>query len=229
MLEYRETTVREASACTCDRCGRRMTPRDADGEWHEKLSLAWRGGAYSTFGDRAELRLDLCQHCLKATLGEWIRITHRDLTDDLSDLRGSVVAGAASSPTSAVDAAYFDSLRAFIEAANEFVEKSGLSLEGGKSTKKTRSITDLGSSLASSVSGVPVDDMKAWRETSSQAWRLLRLATYVWDDAADADEWMRHPHPELGGKTPYEAAATDAAGAELVEAILGRLVHGIPI
>ncbi|WP_049870243.1 antitoxin Xre/MbcA/ParS toxin-binding domain-containing protein [Paraburkholderia atlantica] len=57
--------------------------------------------------------------------------------------------------------------------------------------------------------------------------RLLRLATYVWDDATDADAWMRCPHPELGGKTPYEAAA-DTAGAERVEAILGRIMHGIP-
>ncbi|WP_083788716.1 antitoxin Xre/MbcA/ParS toxin-binding domain-containing protein [Paraburkholderia atlantica] len=38
----------------------------------------------------------------------------------------------------------------------------------------------------------------------------------------------RSPHPELGGKTPYEAAATDVAGAELVEAVLGRILHGIP-
>ncbi|MGF6289651.1 antitoxin Xre/MbcA/ParS toxin-binding domain-containing protein [Paraburkholderia youngii] len=58
--------------------------------------------------------------------------------------------------------------------------------------------------------------------------RLLHLATHVWDDAADADAWMRCPHPELGGKTPYEAAVTDAVGAEQVEAILGRILHGIP-
>ncbi|MEX3639672.1 MULTISPECIES: antitoxin Xre/MbcA/ParS toxin-binding domain-containing protein [unclassified Paraburkholderia] len=57
--------------------------------------------------------------------------------------------------------------------------------------------------------------------------RLLRFATLVWDDAADADAWMRCPHPELGGTTPYEAAA-DPAGAAQVEAILGRILHGIP-
>ncbi|KAA1013240.1 DUF2384 domain-containing protein [Paraburkholderia panacisoli] len=73
-----------------------------------------------------------------------------------------------------------------------------------------------------------VDDMKAWHENPSAAWRLLRLATQVWDDAADADTWMHRPHPELGGKTPYDAATTDSAGAERVEAILGRILYGIP-
>jgi hypothetical protein len=137
MLEYREKAVLEVAACTCDRCGLRMSPEDD--EWNERVSLAWRCGFDSVFGDCSELSLDLCQHCMKATLGEWIRVSQRDLGDG-----------------------------------------------------------------------------------------LLRLATHVWDDATDADAWMRAPRPELGGKTPYETAATNAAGAERVEAILGRLLHGIP-
>jgi hypothetical protein len=192
------------------------------------VSLAWRGGFHSVFGDCSEVSLDLCQHCVKATLGEWIRVSHRDPGDGLLDLRSLVLAGATSSPTSAVDAGYFDSLREVIKAADELLEKNGLPLEGSQNLKKTRSITDLAGCVKPSVTGVSVDDMRAWRENPSQAWRLLRLATQVWDDAADADAWMRHPHPDLGGKTPYEAAGADAAGAELVEAIMGRILHGIP-
>ncbi|HKR40310.1 MAG TPA: MbcA/ParS/Xre antitoxin family protein [Paraburkholderia sp.] len=226
MLEFREKTIREVSACTCDRCGRRMSPEDSDGEWHERVSLAWCGGIHSLFGDCTELRLDLCQHCVKVTLGEWIRMTHRDLSDGLPDLRSFVPPGDALLPTSAVDVAYFDSL--FIKATNEFVEKRGLPLVAGENMKKTKSIRELAGSVKSPVSGVSVDDMKAWREIPPLTWRLLSLATYVWDDATDADTWMRSPHPELGGRTPYEAAATDAVGAELVEAILGRILHGLP-
>ncbi|WP_063744664.1 MbcA/ParS/Xre antitoxin family protein [Paraburkholderia oxyphila] len=228
MLEYREKTVQEVAACTCDRCGRRMSPADSDGEWHERVSLAWRAGFHSVFGDCSELGLDLCQHCVNATLGEWIRVSHRDLSDGLSDLRSLALAGTTSSPTSAVDAAYFDSLREFIRAANELLEKNGLPLEGNQNLKKTSSIADLAGCVKPSVTGVSVDDMNAWREKPSLAWRLLRLATHVWDDAADADAWMHHPHPELGGKTPYDAATTDSDGAERVEAILGRILHGIP-
>jgi len=226
MLEYREKTIREVSACTCDRCGRRMSREDSDGEWYERVSLAWCGGIHSLFGDCAELRLDLCQHCVKATLGERIRITHRDWGDCSPDFRSLMLAGVASLPTSAVDVAYFESL--FNKATNEFVEKSGLPLEGRENRKKTKSIMALAGFVEAPVSGVSVDDMKAWRDIPAPAWRLLRLATYVWDDAVDADTWMRSPHPELGGRTPYEAAATDAAGAESVEAILGRILHGIP-
>ena len=85
MLEYREKTVQEVAACNCDRCGRRMRPEDTDGEWHEKVSLAWRSGYYSVFGDETELRLDLCQHCVKAALGEWIRSTPPEQADELHE------------------------------------------------------------------------------------------------------------------------------------------------
>jgi hypothetical protein len=228
MLEYRENTIPEVSACTCDRCGRRMSPKDSDGEWYERVSLSWRGGFHPVFGDYSELRLDFCQHCVKATMGEWIRITCGDQGDGVPDLRSLVLAGATSSPTSIADAAYFDSFRALIKATSAFIEKHGMPVEDRESMKKTKSIMELAGSVKSPVSGVSVDDMKAWREIPTPAWRLLRLATYVWDDATDADVWMRRPHPELGGRTPYEAAATDAAGAERVEAILGRILYGIP-
>ncbi|SOE92922.1 hypothetical protein SAMN05414139_05683 [Burkholderia sp. D7] len=32
MIEYRGKVVQEVAACTCDRCGRRMTPDAAQGE-----------------------------------------------------------------------------------------------------------------------------------------------------------------------------------------------------
>ncbi|MGF6658188.1 hypothetical protein OKW34_008778 [Paraburkholderia youngii] len=228
MPEYREKVVQEVAACTCDRCGRRMSPDDSDGEWHERVSLAWRGGFHSVFGDCTDLCIDLCQHCVNATLGEWIRVTRHDLGDGPSDLRSGVLAGTAPLPTPAIDAACFDSLRAFIKAASEFIEDFGLPVEGSQKFEKNRSIEELAGSVKSWVTGVSVDEMKAWRDKPIQAWRLLRLATQVWDDAADADAWMHHPHPELGGKTPYEAAATDAAGAALVETLLGRIFYGIP-
>jgi hypothetical protein len=31
MLEYRKKAVLEVAACTCDRCGSRMSPEDSDG------------------------------------------------------------------------------------------------------------------------------------------------------------------------------------------------------
>jgi hypothetical protein len=50
MLEYQNKLVREVVACTCDRCHKRMTPDDNDFEWHERLSIAFRGG-YGSISD----------------------------------------------------------------------------------------------------------------------------------------------------------------------------------
>lgn len=77
MLEYQDKTVQEVAACTCDRCQRRMTPDD-DFNWHEKLSIAYRGGFGSIFGDGCDISVDLCQQCVKETLGTWLRISPGD-------------------------------------------------------------------------------------------------------------------------------------------------------
>jgi len=74
VLEYRKTITQAVSACTCDRCGRRMSPDSADLEWQERLSVAYRGGFGSIFGDGCEISIDLCQHCVRDTLGAWLRI-----------------------------------------------------------------------------------------------------------------------------------------------------------
>jgi len=73
---------------------------------------------------------------------------------------------------------------------------------------------------------VSIEDMNPWRQGPSLAW-LMHLAKNVSDDATCASAWMSTPHRELDGKTPIEVAMTDA-GAERVEDILWRLIHGMP-
>jgi hypothetical protein len=75
MLEYQNRTVQEVAACTCDRCQKRMTPDDHDSGWHERMSLSFRGGFDSIFGDGNEVSVDLCSQCVRDTLGAWLRIT----------------------------------------------------------------------------------------------------------------------------------------------------------
>jgi hypothetical protein len=76
LLEYQDKTVQEVSACTCDECHKHMTLDDPEFELKERLSVAFRGGCGSIFGDGSEVRLDLCQQCVKETLGAWLRIEH---------------------------------------------------------------------------------------------------------------------------------------------------------
>jgi hypothetical protein len=59
----------------CDRCGRQAERDDLDCEFHEFTSIKYRAGFGSIFGDGNGVEVDLCQHCLRDTLGAWIRVT----------------------------------------------------------------------------------------------------------------------------------------------------------
>ena len=59
--------------------------------------------------------------------------------------------------------------------------------------------------------------------------RLVRVrdhARRVFERDDVAEEWLSLPNPALGGEVPIEMARTDIGGRE-VEAVLGRIEHGI--
>ncbi len=59
--------------------------------------------------------------------------------------------------------------------------------------------------------------------------RLVRVrdhALRVFERDDVAEEWLTLPNPELGGEIPIKMARTDIGGRE-VEAVLGRIEHGI--
>lgn len=57
--------------------------------------------------------------------------------------------------------------------------------------------------------------------------RLFVLARGLFDgDAKTAREWLNAPQRALGAKTPLEFASTEV-GAREVEALVGRLAHGV--
>lgn len=64
--------------------------------------------------------------------------------------------------------------------------------------------------------------------------RLLRAARVVFlarrlfeGHMAEARQWLAEPEPALGGATPLAFSRTDV-GAREVEALIGRLEHGVP-
>ncbi|CAD6548242.1 hypothetical protein ACFQ3P_40930 [Paraburkholderia sabiae] len=81
MLDYENAGAGGIPVFTCDRCGQRV-PGDDPGH-AEKQSLAWRTGAHSVFGDRKNVRIDLCQHCVRDVLGAWLKISDRPTEDDV--------------------------------------------------------------------------------------------------------------------------------------------------
>lgn len=64
---------------TCDACQKTfLTNCHKSGPWdpfeiQEMLRWKTRGGYGSVFGDGEEISLDLCQHCVKKYLGEFIQ------------------------------------------------------------------------------------------------------------------------------------------------------------
>jgi putative toxin-antitoxin system antitoxin component (TIGR02293 family) len=64
-------------------------------------------------------------------------------------------------------------------------------------------------------------------ERTERLARVIAAAEFAWSDQSDAREWLTKPHPELGNKTPLEAASSEL-GARQVEDLLERLIYGIP-
>lgn len=58
---------------TCDNCKKTFHKENDVWEYQEMLHWEGRAGYTSIFGDGAELSLDLCQHCVKALLGNIIQ------------------------------------------------------------------------------------------------------------------------------------------------------------
>jgi hypothetical protein len=57
---------------TCDRCG--VTHKHPGSEFFEFTSIGYQAGYGSIFGDGNHVEIDLCQGCLRDTLGAWLRI-----------------------------------------------------------------------------------------------------------------------------------------------------------
>ncbi|MGZ5038165.1 MAG: type II RES/Xre toxin-antitoxin system antitoxin [Usitatibacter sp.] len=56
--------------------------------------------------------------------------------------------------------------------------------------------------------------------------RLFAIATEVLEEAQAAARWLKTPQRALGGAVPLELAQTDV-GSRAVEALLGRMEHGV--
>lgn len=86
MKHYRkeQVFVEELRAITCDVCKTEYSYFDDPLEFQEILSIKTTGGFGSIFGDMNDIELDICQHCFKDNLGEYIRINEED--DDFPEI-----------------------------------------------------------------------------------------------------------------------------------------------
>jgi hypothetical protein len=78
MKNFKEITteLEQLHSITCDCCKEEYLGKDTF-ELEEFLSLSQVCGYESVFGDGNTLELDLCQHCVKKLLEDYIRIRER--------------------------------------------------------------------------------------------------------------------------------------------------------
>jgi len=66
-------------------------------------------------------------------------------------------------------------------------------------------------------------------EESNKVARLAKvwaMALRLWDDEADAREFLRRPHPMLEGRAPRDVAVASGPGADAVINVMGRGAYG---
>ena len=64
-------------------------------------------------------------------------------------------------------------------------------------------------------------------ERTERLARVVAIAEGVWQNRELARRFLTTPHPEIGGKTPLEAALTEL-GARQAEEVLARIAYGLP-
>lgn len=65
-------------------------------------------------------------------------------------------------------------------------------------------------------------------ETTERMARLYAMALAVFEEPDLAARFLSTPHPELGDRSPFEAALTEIGGRE-VEEVIERGLHGLPV
>ena len=69
--EIVEQEVQTLESITCDVC-KNTIPLDDFVELQEMVFIEFIGGYGSVFGDGDQVTLDMCQHCFKEKLGEFV-------------------------------------------------------------------------------------------------------------------------------------------------------------
>jgi putative toxin-antitoxin system antitoxin component (TIGR02293 family) len=64
-------------------------------------------------------------------------------------------------------------------------------------------------------------------ERTERLARVVATAEDVWQDRDQARRFLTTPHPEIGGRTPVDAARTEL-GARQAEEVMARIVYGLP-
>jgi len=122
------------------------------------------------------------------------------------------------------------SMRELEEIVREGMPKSALDtfINGLGSSKRGDFAVQLRNKIVSRATYNRVDRFNLQvSETTERMARLYAIALLAFEDSETATRFMSHSHPELGNRSPFEAALTEIGGRE-VEEVIERGLHGLP-
>ena len=64
-------------------------------------------------------------------------------------------------------------------------------------------------------------------ERTERMARVVAMAEDVWQDREQTKRFLTTPHPEIGGRSPLDAALTEV-GARQAEEVMTRILYGLP-
>ena len=64
-------------------------------------------------------------------------------------------------------------------------------------------------------------------ERTERLARVIAMAENVWQNREQARRFLTTPHPEIGGRSPLDAALTEL-GARQAEDLMARILYGLP-
>lgn len=73
IFKEKEIVEKIVTDIVCDKCNKLFNYETDVMEFQEILSIDFWGGYLSVFGDGVNVKCDLCQHCLKELLGDYLR------------------------------------------------------------------------------------------------------------------------------------------------------------
>jgi len=224
MKTYTLIPVVKASTITCDRCRTHFT--DVDYGWHEMQSIEFVGGYGSIFGDGDTVSIDLCQECLKETLGPWLRVGDNPPTFNDEDISQDLLSAWRQSAERA--SASVDEAVRFVEQSNQRIDAMKRAVADSRQGSKdlTTSTDEPSASFAANDTGgqdpkplrrrtladvlaeIPEDQtFLAWDSGApmgeefgadqARFGRVLRRAIDVFGNSLEAVQWLITNNPSL--------------------------------
>jgi len=230
----------------CDRCGKEVQ-RDG-GDFRLMTSIGFQAGCASIFGDGSRVGIDLCEPCLRDTLGTWLRVrtpedTPQERVLDKFKLkvhggefpwtRDHDLEGLADQARAAADRSSLaiDDALAMVHASDERI--AAMDSPTSDTPHRKRIVATL-ADPPHTASDRSMHETSSCPDPRPPTWLVVVLVERIvresgnpvdFDAAKWTTEWLREPNAALGGRKPVEYLDSEE-GCAIVRGLVLRMQSG---